>query len=76
MKKGQVIEKIVINGDHVTVYDSEGIEVKLTRTQRHIFKHYKDWNFLDKLTDEFGNKNVLAKNYMVIKDNEVVVGGA
>ena len=76
MKKGQQIEKIIINKDHVTVYDTEGCEVKLTRTQRHIFKRWKDWNFLDKLADEFGKKDVLTDNYCVIVDGEMVHGGA
>lgn len=73
MKKGQRISKILIDKDHITVYDTEGCEVKLTRTQRHIFKHYNAWNFMDKLTDEFGRSDVMDPHYCVIKDGEIVV---
>ena len=76
MKKGQRIQKIIINGEHVSVYDTDGNDVKITRTQRHIFKRWKDWNFMDKLSDEFGNSKVLVDDYIIIVDGKMVHGGA
>jgi hypothetical protein len=72
MKKGTEIQKILINGDHVSVYDTDGVEVKITRSQRAIFRNYHHWNFLEKLSDEFGRTNVMSKHYCVIKDGELV----
>ena len=73
MKKAQQIQKIIISGDHVSVYDTDGAEVKITRAQRQLFKNYKHWNFLDKIADEFSRDDVMAKNYCVIKDGDLVV---
>jgi hypothetical protein len=72
MKKGIQIQKVLINKDHITAYDNNGISVKLTRAQRQLFSNYKHWNFEDKICDEFGNNDVLAHDFIVIKDGEIV----
>jgi len=73
VKKNQQIEKIIINDNHVSVYDTTGREVKITRTQRQIFRNYFHWNFLEKLSDEFGRDNILAPDYCVIENGQLVV---
>lgn len=73
MKKGIKIEKILINKDHVTVYATDGSEVKLTRNQRQIFKNFNSKDFESNLIKEFSREDILSSDYCVIKDGEPVL---
>ena len=72
MKKGQLIQKLILNKDHITVYDTDGVEVKLTRAQRQLFKRYKEWDFKDQVQKEFGKSHIFAPDFMILKDGELV----
>jgi hypothetical protein len=48
------------------------IDLALTRTQRNIFKHYDDDDFLDKVVAEFGNECILSEDFYIELDGKIV----
>jgi hypothetical protein len=74
MKKNQRIGMIKIENVHISAYDTDGVEVKLTRRQRIIFSHFKTSNFLKDVEKEFGAnpKYILDKSFFIQKDGDVV----
>lgn len=58
MKKKQKIGMIVIEGDRIKAFDTEGVEVKLTRNQRKAFMRYKSSEFLDLIKNEYQTVDV------------------
>lgn len=66
MRKGTKIKTIAITAaGTVTATDSEGSNVKLTRSQRNIVTTYKRGNYIERVEKEFG-RSVLDPDFVVI----------
>lgn len=75
MKKKQRIGMVVINNDQVKAFDTEGVEVKLTRNQRKIFMKTKFTNLIEDIKHEFQvtDVNTVIADGFFIKKNELVI---
>ena len=74
-KKNQRIGMVTIEDDHITAFDTEGVEVKLTRHQRNAFLKYKSGRFTDIIMNEFqvtDIKYILADGFFIKRDGIVV----
>lgn len=72
IKKGSQINLITINSGEITAYGTDGELIKLTRTQRNLFRNYHDYDFLNKIWKEFGNENILSIDFNIQLNGEVV----
>lgn len=75
MKKKQKIGMIVIEGDRIKAFDTEGVEVKLTRNQRKAFMRYKSSEFLDLIKNEYQTvdvSTVLDDDFFVKREGIIV----
>jgi hypothetical protein len=76
MKKGSQIISVVITSDGKVKATARlktmTIDLALTRTQRNIFKHYDDDDFLDKVVAEFGNECILSEDFYIELDGKIV----
>ena len=75
MKKKQKIGMIVIEGDRIKAFDTEGVEVKLSRNQRKAFMRYKSSEFLDLIKNEYQTvdvSNVLDDDFFVKREGITV----
>lgn len=65
MKKRQKIMTVIINGDHITIYDEDGKSVKVTRQQRNVLNQYGKNDYIDRIKKEFSNDHVLSEHFSV-----------
>lgn len=75
MKKKQKIGMVVIEGDRIKAFDTEGVEVKLTRNQRKAFMRYKSSEFLDLIKNEYQTvdvSTVLDDDFFVKREGIIV----
>jgi hypothetical protein len=75
MKKKQKIGMLTIEGDRIKAYDTEGVDIKLTRNQRKAFMRYKSSEFLDIVKKEFQTvdiKTLLDDDFFIQKDGQTV----
>lgn len=73
MKKGIKIQETKIEKGVVTVVDTEGGLVKVSRTQRNLLTAYKkNPDYVVDIITAFGRENVLADDYRVKKDGAIV----
>lgn len=75
MKKKQRIGMVTIQGDMVTAFDTEGVEVKLTRSQRKIFMKNKFPNLINDIKHEFQVTDiftVISNSFFIKKDDKVI----
>lgn len=75
MKKKQKIGMIVIEGDRIKAFDTEGVEVKLTRNQRKAFMRYKSSEFLDLIKNEYQTvdvSTVLDDDFFIKREGIIV----
>lgn len=75
MKKKQKIGMLTIEGDRIKAYDTEGVEVKLTRNQRKAFMRYKSSEFLDLIKKEFQTidvSTVLDEDFFIQREGIAV----
>ena len=75
MKKKQKIGMIVIEGDRIKAFDTDGMEVKLTRNQRKAFMRYKLSEFLDLIKNEYQTvdvSTVLDDDFFVKREGIIV----
>lgn len=75
MRKGAQITHVEIDNGRITAYaklKTTVIELALTRTQRNIFKHYANHDFLNQVETEFGNSAILSDDFYVKVDGEIV----
>lgn len=72
MIKGTIIKKVIIDKEIITAYDEKDNIIKLTRTQRNLLSQYKNPDYIKNIIKEFSNPNILSKEYIVIKNNNIV----
>ena len=75
MKKKQKIGMLTIEGDRIKAYDTEGVDIKLTRNQRKAFMRYKSSEFLDIVKKEFQTVDIttlLDDDFFIQKDGRTV----
>lgn len=75
MKKKQKIGMVVIEGDRIKAFDTEGVEVKLTRNQRKAFMRYKSSEFLDLIKNEYQTvdvSTVLDDDFFIKREGIIV----
>ena len=75
MKKGTQITNVVFKNGKVSAtarLKTTDIGLALTRTQRNLFRHYRDHDFLDQIEAEFGNADILSDDFYIEIDGEVV----
>lgn len=74
MKKKQRIGMVTIEDSCIKAFDTDGVEVKLTRHQRRVFERYKSSDFLDNVEQEFQAdiSKVLDIDFFIKKDGDVV----
>lgn len=76
MKKGLFLAKVYITGSGtVTAYDIDRNEVKLTRNQRNLFTKYDKYtedDFIHHIIKEFSNPKILAPDFFIAVDDDVV----
>jgi hypothetical protein len=75
MKKKQKIGMVVIEGDRIKAFDTEGVEVKLTRNQRKAFMRYKSSEFLNLIKNEYQTvdvSTVLDDDFFVKREGIIV----
>ena len=75
MKKKQKIGMLTIEGDRIKAYDTEGVEVKLTRNQRKAFMRYKSSEFLNLIKREFQTidvSTVLDEDFFIQREGITV----
>lgn len=73
MKKNQRIGMIEIEGNKVRAFDTDGVEVKLTRTQRSIFSQ-KPKKIKSLVEEEYQApvEKVLADSFFIKRNGEVL----
>ena len=73
MKKNQRIGMIEIEGNKVRAFDTEGVEIKLTRTQRSIFIQ-KPKKIKSLVEEEYQApvEKVLADSFFIKRNGEVL----
>ena len=75
MKKKQKIGMVVIEGDRIKAFDTEGVEVKLTRNQRKAFMRYKSSEFLNLIKNEYQTvdvSTVLDDDFFIKREGIIV----
>ena len=68
MKKGERLVKIEIIDGRMTITGTSESNIKLSRTERNILSDYKNPNYVDNIIKVFGNSDVLADGFTVIKN--------
>lgn len=72
MRKGVQIAWIRIDGQHVDVMAHDGSLIKVTRAQRELLRKYKSPTYLEDIKKAFSNDDIVAKDYIVLKEGEQV----
>lgn len=74
MKKGTQIKLVNIDsGERVSILDTNGMPVKVTRSQRNALVRWKNNpNYVADVVKAFSNDNVLSSNYSVVQDGVTV----
>lgn len=72
MRKGTQIAWIRIEGQHVDVIARDGSLIKVTRAQRELLRKYKNPTYLEDIKKAFSNDDIVAKDYIVLKEGEQV----
>ena len=72
MKKGIQIMKVTINNDLIKAFDDKMRPISLTRNQRQILAQYKKNGYIESISKEWHNNNVIHGNFTVVKDGVVV----
>ena len=72
MKKGIQIMKVTIKNDLIKAFDDKMRPISLTRNQRQILAQYKKNGYIESISKEWHNNNVIHDNFTVEKDGVVV----
>lgn len=72
MRKGVQIAWIRLDGKHVDVMARDGSLIKVTRAQRELLRKYKNPTYLEDIRKAFSNDDIVAKDYIVLKEGEQV----
>jgi ribosomal protein S8 len=72
MKKGTQIMKVTINNNLIKAFDDKMRPIPLTRTQRTLLTQYKQTGYIESISKEWHNNNVIHDNFTVEKDGTVV----
>lgn len=71
-QKGTQIHAVKITGTLIEVIDKNGELIKVTRAQREAFRNYKKPDYIDEICKLFSNNNIIAYDFIVIKNGELV----
>ena len=64
--------KVTINNDLVKAFDNKMRPISLTRTQRTLLTQFKQPGYIENISKEWHNNNVIHDNFTVEKDGVVV----
>ncbi len=68
MKKGEKLICVETSNGRVSVRSTEGSNVKLSRSERNVLSDYKNPNYVSDIIKTFGNPDILADGFTVIKN--------
>lgn len=71
-KKGMQIKEVRITNKIVEVICCDDSCMKVTRAQRNVLTNYKQTNYFDAIRKAFSNDHIVANDFKVIKDGDVV----
>lgn len=71
MKKGVKLLKVITKDGHVTAIDTNGEEVKLSRSERNVLTDYKDKNYINNIRKVFGNNDAIADGFTMEKNGVI-----
>ena len=72
MKKGIQIMKVIIDNNLIKAFDDKMRPIPLTRTQRQLLTQYRQSGYIESISKEWHNNNVIHDDFTVEKDGVVV----